>query len=601
MNTKSKEGIAGACLALVFASGSAIAVAGPSTAATPAQKAGHSKSALKIEPPGVGEIFGAGKALYDAVELCQSNEEHGLPCTQSNEETVNQIHTMLKEFTAKYEHDQEMTRASLDEVINNQKDEAVKAEWRAMRADFETSHVGLKLLDSYGDCARIITANQTGTCEKFDALGNKVEGGQSATFDSLAHIRDAIIANDKGNSDHVGGYSLSPADLAQRVGGKSAKDPYSGDGLLHAILDREQTKEIARQQIKSGTRLTYFPAEYVNSVGEQVNALTQLEAGYFNSRITAAQMEGNKEWGDTLDRLARSGRPDSSPVLSLAEQRKTYEFPNWSPDHRLADNQAYFIGKNLGTVLLTNDGTSGGAALPTAANLPTAKQLQNFGADFGPTYTKYQKLFPNQLPAIDGQRFGNAGSHDMNAVARLWSAPQATWQSRLRESNRFSLECWEGHHDGYNDLQANCAGDHAPMATHLGTTATVNNKASGTTTVPISEAMLKQESVPYTIYPKPTDVQKGWGDGGSSGQTKLTWPTVDGRDVDMLSPRPGAVSADPTWKAYTYYDYNCTSNMGATSCGWSHSSSHGVGTVVDMDASAGNLEMLPIESAGALQ
>jgi hypothetical protein len=139
------------------------------------------------------------------------------------------------------------------------------------------------------------------------------------------------------------------------------------------------------------------------------------------------------------------------------------------------------------------------------------------------------------------------------------------------------------------------------MATHLGTTATVNNKASGTTTVPISEAMLKQESVPYTIYPKPTDVQKGWGDGGSSGQTKLTWPTVDGRDVDMLSPRPGAVSADPTWKAYTYYDYNCTSNMGATSCGWSHGSSHGVGTVVDMDASAGNLEMLPIESAGALQ
>ena len=62
-------------------------------------------------------------------------------------------------------------------------------------------------------------------------------------------------------------------------------------------------REIARQQIKSGTRLTYFPAEYVNAVGEQVNALTQLEAYYFNSRITAAQMEGNKEWGDTLDRL----------------------------------------------------------------------------------------------------------------------------------------------------------------------------------------------------------------------------------------------------------------------------------------------------------
>ena len=178
-------------------------------------------------------------------------------------------------------------------------------------------------------------------------------------------------------------------------------------------------------------------------------------------------MEGNKEWGDTLDRLARSGRPDSSPVLSLAEQRKTYEFPNWSPDHRLAENQAYFIGRIWAPCCSP---TTGHPAVllcrpPQICRLP--KQLQNFGADFGPTYTKYQKLFPNQLPAIDGQRFGNAGSHDMNAVARLWSAPQATWQSQLRESNRFSLACWDEHHNGYNDLQANCSGDHAPMATTL--------------------------------------------------------------------------------------------------------------------------------------
>lgn len=229
-------------------------MAGPNAAATPAQKAGHSKSTLKIAPPGAGETFEAGKALYEAAELCHSNEENGLPCSQSNEEAVNQIYTMLKEFTAKYEHDQETTRASMDEII---------------------------------------TANQTGTCEKVDALGNKVEGGQPATFGSLAHTRDAIITNDK----------------------------------------------------------------------------------------------GNKEWGDC----------------------------------------------------------------------------------------------------------------------------------------------------------------------------------------------------------------------GKSGQTKISWPTVDGREVDMLSPRPGAVSADPTWMAYTYYDYQCASNMGATSCGWSRGDSHGVETVVDMSAPAGNLEMLPVENGGALQ
>ena len=62
-----------------------------------------------------------------------------------------------------------------------------------MRADFETSHVGLKLLDSYGDCARIVTTNHAGTCEKFDALGNRSRVGNPEPL-SLADIRDAIIS-----------------------------------------------------------------------------------------------------------------------------------------------------------------------------------------------------------------------------------------------------------------------------------------------------------------------------------------------------------------------------------------------------------------------
>ena len=162
-------------------------------------------------------------------------------------------------------------------------------------------------------------------------------------------------------------------------------------------------------------------------------------------------------------------------------------------------------------MLLTNDGTSGGAALPTAANLPTAKQLQNFGADFGPTYTKYQKLFPNQLPAIDGQRFGNSGSHDMNAVARLWSAPQATWQSQLHESNQFSLACW----DGTTTATTICKRT-VPAITHPWplTRYNRNSPQQGERNHQRADPrrMIEQRTVPYTIYPKPTDVPEGLGE-----------------------------------------------------------------------------------------
>ena len=177
MNTKSKSGIAGCLPGTGFRIRIRDCRRWAKHRRNPSPEGWQQQVSTKDRPPGVGRNL-QGRARPSTTRWSCASPTKSTACPARRATKKPSIRsTRCSEFTAKYEHDQEMTRASLDESSTTRRTEAVKAEWRAMRADFETSHVGLKLLDSYGDCARIVTANHTGTCEKFDALGNKVEVG----------------------------------------------------------------------------------------------------------------------------------------------------------------------------------------------------------------------------------------------------------------------------------------------------------------------------------------------------------------------------------------------------------------------------------------
>lgn len=576
-----------------------------------------SSSALAIEPPGPGEVIDAAMKIYEAVEQCRSNEAAGLPCTQSTGETVNEIYTMLRDFTIKYDKDQERARASFDEVIKNQKDAAVQAEWREVAADLETSHVNIQLLNSYSECARIVASNTTGNCTKIDELGNTVPGGQPATFETLTTIQDDIIAQDSGSRDNVGGYRISPTYFAQRIGGSNAKNPYAAQGLMHAVLAYEDAAEVSRQGLTPGTKLSYYPSSHVNEVGQQIAAIAAQETGYFASRIAAAKMNSRTDFAESLERVATVGRADTSPVLSIATQQSTFTFPGWSLTSQLADNQAYFAGKKSGTVLLTNIGDSSSTPKSENTELPTSKQLAAFGEDFGASYVHTQQLYGKELPAIPGQITGNPGKTNMNAAARIWSAPQNTWDAttKFRVGNSvdhdvmFPMGCSYGH--SYPTLN-NCLPVTSTGVVGYGDKVKMKGLKGDYVDVTIPESAITKRSLPVTLYAQATDVQKGWGYRGHSGQTELTLGKTMGpvavklgsSDITALSARPGASFAEPTWQAYNTmhprFDMPDRNN-GATYYD-DKTDSFGPGVLLAIkDVKAGNLLFHTVDSSGALR
>lgn len=572
---------------------------------------------LGIELPGPGAVIDAAKTIYDKVEHCRSNQAAGLPCMQSTDETVNQIYVMLRDFTAKYDKDQERARASFDEVIKNQKDAAVQAEWREVAGDLETAHVAIQLLNSYAECAQVVASDKTGDCTKIDELGNTVPGGQPATLDTLTKIQNDIIAQDNGSRDNVGGYKISPTYFAQRIGGSNAKNPYAAQGLMHAVLAYEEALEVSRQGLTPGTKLSYYPSSYVNEVGQEISAIAAQETGYFAARIAAAKMNGRTDFAESLERLATVGRADTSPVLSIQAQQNLFTFPGWSLGKQLAANQAYFVGKKTGAVLLTNLGDSSSAPKPENAGLPTNKQLSAFGEDFGADYVKTQKLYSKELPAIPEQLAGNAGKKDMNAVARIWSAPQKTWDAtaHFRVGNVvdhdtiFPMGC--SLNRSY-PTAAGCAAITSTEAIVYGDTIRMKGPKGNFVEVTVPAGAVMERPLPVTIYPQATDVEKGWGYQGHSGQTQLALPKsmttiankLGGSEVTALSAQPGPRFAEPTWEAYhtMHPRYDMPKGPNGATYYDDKTDSFGPGVLLAIKGvSAGNLQFDEVEPAGALR
>lgn len=487
--------------------------------------------AQAIEPPGISEIVDGAMKIHEAVELCKVNKEAGLPCTQSTAETVTQIYAALNEFTKKYEADRVSTKDAFNVVIANQKDAQVRDYWSQVRADLDTTQVGLTIYDSYVDCsAKALdqaTGGAQGTCTKTNRFGQD-EGTQPATMEAVDHAQQLLIENGKLDPDTgIGGYRLTPTDFLQRIGGSSV-DPAKGDGLLHAMVDRDTTAEVARNGWNPSTPLRLYRADLVNRIGELTSGVTQQETAYFAVRIATAKAGNNTSLATDLSGLAARGRGGSSPVLSVAQQQSAYTFPGWSQDKQLTANQAYYVPAKATTglpsaVLITNNGVSESA--PTSdVGLPTEQLTSGLAESMAKdcdaggsaclSYAKYSAVTDQDaLPKAPSQVNGNP-----TAFGRLWTAPQTTWTGDVRLASNMTRN-----------------GDHI--------TTESNGKVWGYMTVPLTVrgskppaanytagGVSKQQSVPVAIYASPyCPVIKGTlgpvaiaGNGGKVGDWRTT-------------------------------------------------------------------------------
>ena len=421
-NRRRKVAIAAPAAGLALA-----ALCGTGLAASPAQAA-QAQAVSTKGGPGIGDLIDFGSGIYEGITHCLNNQAAGIDCMQSDSETLLDVHTKvtqiqreLKEFMVRYAADRQETKESFDHVVANQADASVREQWAAVRADLETTHVSMKLYSALVDCVgkATDTSKPNQTCESVDQFGNDA-GTQPADVKAIKATQEAFLAHQDRNSMGNGGYRLSPTDFQQRIAGTTT-NPYESDSVMNAMLEREQAHERARQGLAVNKSLVWYPASYVNKVGKIESAMSDLSRDYYTVRIFAARMRGDTVTASALDRLAQSGRGDSSPVLSLGQQHEAFLFPGWSREKPLKENQSYLVGKDSGVHKITLVGN--GTTADKSATLPTGEQVVQMAKDIGnsgTTYSKMAKAEPAALPEVDGQiKIGNAAQ-----AGRFWTAPQ---------------------------------------------------------------------------------------------------------------------------------------------------------------------------------
>lgn len=390
----------------------------------------------ELKLPGVGDAWSGISPIYNTISKCAQNEKFDLPCLQSDGQTLGEIHSMvsqiqemLDKFVQQYAKDRQRTMDSFDVVVKNQADAEVRQQWQQVQADLETSHIGMKMYKNFLDCVQSAAStsaeNPNPTCAKIDINGLDA-GTQDANLFNIAKARKQFLDKQHRDADGFGGYQLAPTDFMQRIAGTTL-DPYASDSLMRALLDREIVTERAREGIAPGQKLTLYPAVLVNSVGELQTSVVLLEGNYFSNRILAAQLEGDKELADSFQRLADNGREDGSRILSLAQQLKSFTFPDWTLANKLAENEAFVIGPNSGAIKISNRGETTSSP-DTATDLPAMEQVKKLAADFaqsGTNYSEHAQRNSKILPiATEQQHRGNP-----NAAGRVWTQPQEVYKT----------------------------------------------------------------------------------------------------------------------------------------------------------------------------
>ena len=149
--------------------------------------------------------------------------------------------------------------------------------------------------------------------------------------------------------------------------------------------------------------------------------MVALEENHFTTRIIASKFAGDTTLANDLEDLATNGRPDNSPILSVLQQYKSFTFPGWSPDKPMPATDAFIAGPEVGVIRISNRGTTADSV--TTADTPTPDQVQSLASDLatsGTTYSKLSEVYPDALPAAQGQQ----GQGNPDQVGRIWTKPQ---------------------------------------------------------------------------------------------------------------------------------------------------------------------------------
>lgn len=389
---------------------------------------------------GVGSVIGYVDQAYKAYQVADCIFSAKMSFTDcvikmgSDSKSIDDVYNEVKKlsdefnkFEKQYKVDHQSVMAALTEIASDQKNLALATQVAQIHDDTERAHVGVIMMRALIDCSANMLAPDAGVqrCAIVDQYGKTIRT-EPANTDTLHEVQRRFVSKYfDGNGNDL--FAKEATVYSQILGGRPSYagehdpaklDPIRQTGVLARTVDKFNSEEVLRQGFNMGTKLTVFPASYVNRLGQSVNQLIDEESGYYLSRIFAAQLAGQDELAQSLSSLADEGRDDSSPVLSLAQQRQVYLFPDWSPRNQLEPNQYLLSGERSGAIKVT---VKQSAELVDNDSLPTEAQVTKLADDMGfagnnANFDKLTAGDPEAFPAIAKQLPGNA-----SAVARYYT------------------------------------------------------------------------------------------------------------------------------------------------------------------------------------
>lgn len=327
--------------------------------------------------------------------------------------SIQDLSAQIRDLSLEIERNHQEVLAAFDEQIerlnehitegNNQD---LRDKLESLRADLNLARTGTTIYQALLNCTAIAveTGNDgSGVCESFDVYGlsRGIAPANDTTINSLKADLAVLGAGDQERG--LTGWVLNPTDVVERIGG-TGQNPYQANSVLGAELTAMKSETLSDEHASAAGKISYMPASFVNGLDRQVRNVIAEEQQYFAVRSATTALrdaQGSADDAKSLEQLALAGRGGTHPLLSLADQYKTYSFGTSleSPrSGRISDNEAF---------LATGDRTYRLALLAAAdskahgENLPSQELLREMNEAIRSTKTDYSHLaaqYPQSMP-----------------------------------------------------------------------------------------------------------------------------------------------------------------------------------------------------------
>ncbi len=361
-------------------------------------------------------LQGAARAYY-YLQACEKNLDQKRECFDFNQDQgFTTIRQDIADLSAEIERNRVKTNAALNAVIQEIRDQEVKAAFRAVESQITHINIAALKYQQYNDCLAHINRPAV-PCKLSDINGNPVSAPQ---YENPTSVSDLYRDLDKGvhggpvarflyatlktfnktPDDLEGGLRNAGLDLQHGIAGSRGRVQ---TGLLYALFQSLNASEMSAQGGNPGSRPAFVTSAYLTKMNDYTQYFVDLEAAYFTTVVAAVQIQDrHTQLTGTAEALTNQATLGvyKEPNLALGQQSADFTFPLTRAPK---SNQAWFMPGN-GKVYRTQREDYSSTMANYDFGFPSFSTLSLLSSalmDTGVKISRLQRLYPDVLPAGD--------------------------------------------------------------------------------------------------------------------------------------------------------------------------------------------------------